>query len=166
VARPELQGLPTMSLIDRLSLDDGDNAGQGNITRMGIKINYRDAIKRYKDSVKRDIEWLFNTRTTFDERIADYAELSTSVYAFGLPDISSVNVGSVKDQNRLLLVMKKCLETFDRRLKDIEISFEQQEGGTRALKFRIDGIVVMDPQPEDISLDTVLDSIHGRYEVK
>ncbi len=171
MARPKIEGVPTLSLIDRLSLADSDSPSDGPFTlrdRPGDtgKIHYRDVIRRYKDSVKRDLEWLLNTRRVFDDRVDDFPELSTSVFAYGLPDISSVNVGSTKDQNRLLRLMEKSLEIFDHRLKDIHIEFEPSPGGVKSLQFKISGILLMDPAPEEILIDTVLDSTIGKYEVK
>jgi type VI secretion system protein ImpF len=162
----ETHGLPTLSLVDRLSMEDA-NSSEGSQGRSFLdKIHYRDVVKRYKDSVKRDLEWLFNTRRTFDGRIGDYPQLASSVYAYGLPDITSVNVGSVNDQRRLVEVMKESLHLFERRLTDVVIDFEPIVGGNRSLQFKISGLLLMDPAPEEVLIDTVLDSTNAKYEVK
>jgi type VI secretion system protein ImpF len=166
VPKPEKSGLPTLSLIDRLS-DEDSNASEGIEARSSLdKIHYRDTVRRYKDSVKRDLEWLFNTRRTFDSRIGQYPQIESSIYAYGLPDITSVNVGSVNDQRKLVDVMKESLRLFERRLTDISIDFDPIAGGNRSLQFRISGILLMDPAPEEVCIDTVLDSMSARYEVK
>jgi type VI secretion system protein ImpF len=174
--QPETKGLPRFSLIDRLSLEDspgdsdalfsGSLEGSGDEQYQAAKVVYRSATKRYEDLVKRDLEWLFNTRRTFDERIERYPQLSSSVYAYGLPDITSVNVSSVRDQKKLLEIMRASLEMFDRRLRDIQIDFEPLTVGNRGLHFRISCILLMDPAPEEICIDTVLDANNSKYEVK
>lgn len=158
----ETHGLPTLSLVDRLSLEDPHSSGG----LLGDRINYRDVVRRYKDSVKRDLEWLFNTRRTFDNRMEEYPQISSSVYAYGLPDITSVNIGSVNEQRQLVQVMKECLRLFERRLTDVVIDFDPIVGGNRSLQFKISGVLQMDPAPEEIFIDTVLDSTNSKYEVK
>jgi type VI secretion system protein ImpF len=154
-----------MSLIDRLSLAGPDGAIDSLSLLNAARISPREAVRKYKESVKRDLEWLLNTRKTVDDRIDEYPLLATSIYAYGLPDISSVNVGSVKDQNALLQIMAKTLESFDNRLRGIEIEMDQFSGPARSLKFTISGVVLMDPAPEEITIDTVLEP-NGKYEVK
>jgi type VI secretion system protein ImpF len=39
-------------------------------------------------------------------------------------------------------------------------------GATRTLRFRIEGMLVMDPAPEHVSFDTVLELTSGGYEVR
>ena len=148
-----------------MSLEDS-NLPEGVQDRFLGQIHHREVIKQYKDSVKRDLEWLFNTRQTHDSRIEDYTELPSSVYAYGLPDITSVNVGSVNDQRKLADLMKRCLRLFERRLTDVAIDFQPIIGGGRSLQFTISGILLMDPAPEEVRIDTVLDATSARYEVK
>ena len=176
---PSPDSLPTPSLLDRLSKDDlpGDGVelditqasgktGEIKIRRKASHANRREAINRYKDSVKRDLGWLLNTRQVVDERLPFYPEVSKSVYAYGLPDITSVNVGAVHDQNELLRRMERCIEFFDKRLTKTDIVLEPRIGLNRVLRFSIRGIVLMDPAPEEIVIDTILDPASGEYEVK
>jgi type VI secretion system protein ImpF len=176
---PSPDSLPTPSLIDRLSKEDlvGDGfdpelaqasgeTGTMKIRRKASNAQRREAINRHKDSVKRDLEWLLNTRQVVDDRLPFYPEVSRSVYAYGLPDITSINVGAIHDQNELLRRMEKCIESFDKRLTRTEIALEPMVGLNRVLRFSISGIVLMDPAPEEIVIDTVLDPSSGEYEVK
>lgn len=176
---PGPDSLPTPSLIDRLSKEDlpGDGfdldlaqasgkTGEMKVRRKASNAQRREAINRYKDSVKRDLEWLLNTRQVVDDRLPLYPEVSRSVYAYGLPDITSINVGAIHDQNELLRRMERCIEFFDKRLTKTEIVLEPMVGLNRVLRFSISGIVLMDPAPEEIVIDTILDPSSGEYEVK
>ncbi len=176
---PSPDSLPTPSLIDRLSKEDlaGDGfdlelaqargkTGDIKVRRKASNAQRREAINRYKDSVKRDLEWLLNTRQVVDDRLPFYPEVSRSVYAYGLPDITSINVGAIHDQNELLRRMERCIEFFDQRLTKTEIMLEPMVGLNRVLRFSISGIVLMDPAPEEIVIDTILDPTSGEYEVK
>jgi type VI secretion system protein ImpF len=176
---PSPDSLPTPSLIDRLSKEDlpsdgvdldlaqaSGKTGEIKVRRKASNAQRKEAINRYKDSVKRDLEWLLNTRQVVDDRLPLYPEVSRSVYAYGLPDITSVNVGAVRDQNELLRRMERCIEFFDKRLTKTEILLEPMVGLNRVLRFSINGIVLMDPAPEEIVIDTILDPVSGEYEVK
>ena len=176
---PSPDSLPTPSLIDRLSKEDlaGDgfdpelaqasgDTGAIRIRRKASNAQRREAINRHKDSVKRDLEWLLNTRQVVDDRLPFYPEVSRSVYAYGLPDITSINVGAIHDQKELLHRMEKCIESFDKRLTKTDIALEPIVGLNRVLRFNISGIVLMDPAPEEIVIDTILDPSSGEYEVK
>jgi type VI secretion system protein ImpF len=176
---PVSDKLPTPSLIDRLSKEDlptdvselefeaaSGKTGEFKIRRKVSNTLRRDAINRHKDSVKRDLEWLLNTRQVVDDRLPRYPEVSQSVYAYGLPDITSINVGAVRDQNELLRRMEKCIEVFDKRLSKTEITLEPMVNLNRVLHFTISGLILMDPAPEEIMIDTVLDPASGAYEVK
>ena len=176
---PSPDSLPTPSLIDRLSKEDlagdgfdlelaqdGGETGEMKVRRKASSAQRREAINRHKDSVKRDLEWLLNTRQVVDDRLPFYPEVSRSVYAYGLPDITSINVSAIHDQNELLRRMEKCIESFDKRLTRTEIALEPMVGLNRVLRFSISGIVLMDPAPEEIVIDTILDPSSGEYEVK
>jgi len=58
------------------------------------------------------------------------------------------------------------LQLFERRLTDVIVDFEPIVGGNRSLQFRISGVLQMDPAPEEVCIDTVLDSTNAKYEVK
>jgi type VI secretion system protein ImpF len=176
---PASDSLPTPSLIDRLSNEDlptdgsdlelepaSGKTGEIKVRRKASNAQRRDAINRHKDSVKRDLEWLLNTRQVVDDRLPFYPEISRSVYAYGLPDITSINVGAIHDQNELLRRMERCIEFFDKRLTKTEITLEPMVRLNRVLRFRISGLILMDPAPEEVVIDTILDPASGAYEVK
>jgi len=60
----------------------------------------------------------------------------------------------------------RVIEFFDKRLTKTEIMLEPLVGVNRVLRFSISGIVLMDPAPEEIVIDTILDPASGEYEVK
>ena len=176
---PSPDSLPTPSLIDRLSKEDfmdddwdvalrqaSGKTGEIKVGRKASAAQRREAITRYKQSVKRDLAWLLNTHQVVDDRLPLYPEVSRSVYAYGLPDITSINVGAIHDQNELLRRMERCIEFFDKRLTKTDIVLEPIAGLNRMLHFSISSLVLMDPAPETIVIDTILDPTRGEYEVK
>ena len=62
--------------------------------------------------------------------------------------------------------MESAIATFEPRLKRAKVRMERVEGGYRALRFVIEGLLCMDPAPEPVRFDTVLELGKGAYEVK
>jgi type VI secretion system protein ImpF len=119
-----------------------------------------------KLSLKRDLEWLLNTRKTIDPAPDSARETVRSVYQYGFADISSKSVMSGRDQSELVREMELAIAVFEPRLKRAKVRLEQVEGNYRSLKFVIEGLLCMDPAPEPVRFDTVLELGKGEYEVK
>jgi len=51
-------------------------------------------------------------------------------------------------------------------LRRPKVRMEQLEGNYRTLKFVIEGLLCMDPAPEPVRFDTVLELGKGEYEIK
>jgi type VI secretion system protein ImpF len=119
-----------------------------------------------KSSLRRDLEWLLNTHRIAVEPPESLRELNRSLYMYGLPDFSAFNIGSAQDQNRLIRVLQGAVKLFEPRLANVRIvPMEIQTTGTRKVRFRIEGLLLMDPAPEHISFDTVLQLNNGEYQV-
>jgi type VI secretion system protein ImpF len=168
----EIDGFPTPSLIDRLSADEpdfydlSDLDASGQIRRQVNRTKSREAARRYQDSVRRDLEWLFNTRRVADDRISKYPHVQCSVYCYGIPDPNSQDPSRTRDRDELLRNMQDAIARFDHRLQDIEVHFVPGAPGTHLLQFEIAGIVLMDPAPEQVMFQTSLDPANGELRVR
>lgn len=150
----------TQSLIDRLIDNDPKSASDAYTTRS-------QSVRQMKAGLRRDLEWLLNTRRTPLAAGEEYPELTKSLYNFGLPDFSTLNVHSFRDRDRLLLSLEKTVAAFEPRLKDVRVTLrESSDPIARTVHFQIDGILDMDPAPEAVSFDTVLDLAGGGYHIK
>jgi len=148
--------LVTQSLIDRLVDDEGKHPS----TR-------REAVALLKRSVRRDLEWLLNTRRNPDAAGSEFPELSKSVFNYGLPDFTAMSVMNNRDRNSLLRSLGDCITYFEPRLKHVKVMLRNEPTATnRTLQFQIDGLLMMDPAPERISFDTVYQMMSGEYQVK
>ena len=56
--------------------------------------------RQLKASLRRDLEWLLNTRRIVDPPPESLVELNRSVYLYGLPDFSSYSLAAPKDRGR------------------------------------------------------------------
>ena len=116
--------------------------------------------------MKRDLEWLLNTRKTIDPAPDSARETVRSVYHYGFADISSKSVLSSRDHGDLVREMELAIAIFEPRLKRAKVRMEITQGNYRALNFVIEGLLCMDPAPEPVRFDTVLELGKGEYEIK
>jgi type VI secretion system protein ImpF len=124
-------------------------------------------VRLLKQGICRDLEWLLNTRRVAEMPDESARELNKSVFVFGLPDFTSYSLSSAKDQSKLLRALQAAVKTFEPRLANVRItSADVVSAGSRTLRFRIDGLLMMDPAPEHVSFDTALELTSGEYKVK
>jgi type VI secretion system protein ImpF len=154
LARSTTETLVTQSILDRLVAVDEWPATRSQSVRF------------FKDALKRDLEWLLNTRQPPIPELSEYPLAKSSVINFGLPDISSLGLSSASDHTRLRKAIEICLSNFEPRLTDIRVSLESSDLTDRRLRFHIEGNMKLDPAPEEVSFDTVLELSSGEYKVK
>ncbi|HWB97275.1 MAG TPA: type VI secretion system baseplate subunit TssE, partial [Bryobacteraceae bacterium] len=149
----------TLSALDRLIDDDPETSVEAAPTRS-------QSVRQMKEAVRRDLEWLLNTRRVAVAPEEVLKEVNRSVYIFGLPDFTAYSLNSSKDQVKLMRHLQTTVKLFEPRLANVRIiPLEDSTPGTRTLRFRIEGLLQMDPAPEHISFDTVLELTSGEYEV-
>ena len=95
MARHETEAPVTLSVVDRLIDQAPQHKGEPPMTRA-------QSLREVKAAVRRDLEWLLNTRRTIEKCPDTLKELNRSVYNFGLPDISSLFLPSATVQTFLL----------------------------------------------------------------
>jgi type VI secretion system protein ImpF len=155
---PEITVQPP--LLDRLVDADRTAAGDPPQSRAA-------AVRALRDALRRDLEWLLNTRRTPREVPKAMPLLRESVFCYGLPDITSISLRTKADAANLLSALEHTIATFEPRLAQVKVfarePFSRLE---RTLHFHIEALLLVDPAPEAISFDTVLRVDQGVCEVK
>jgi len=129
--------------------------------------NRSQSVRQLKASLRRDLEWLLNTRRIPDEVPETYEELHRSLYNYGLPDVTSMGLNSPRDRQRLLRFIEKTIEDFEPRLTGVRVqAVDSASSGPRIMRFQIEALLKMDPAPEQVLFDTVLQLNSGDYQVK
>ncbi len=159
MARHELEHAVTLSVIDRLIDEEPKKQTEELPTRA-------KSLRKLKDSLKRDLEWLLNTRRNPDLEEGVYREAERSVYGYGLPDITSLGYASTRDQARLRRALESAISTFEPRILGPRVSMEVSPNMARGIRFHIQGLLRVDPAPEPVVFDTVLELPAGHYSVK
>jgi type VI secretion system protein ImpF len=150
----------TQSVLERLIDREPGNSSEPPPTRA-------QSVRLLKAALRRDLEWLLNARRSPEAVGREFKELEQSLFNYGVPDLSAINRESARDRNRLNRVIEQTLATFEPRLKKIKvIPLESASGAQNVLRFQIEGLLDMDPAPELISFDTVLQLSSGEYQVK
>jgi len=145
------------SVLDRLI---GDDAEVSSITRSR-------SVRDLKAAVRRDLEWLLNTRAIAIPPPESLNEVRESVYTYGVSDITSLSADDPKARARLRSMIEEAIRVFEPRLMGVQVtesSLLTREA--RQLRFSIQAVLKMDPTPERISFDTVLDVSRQQYVVK
>jgi type VI secretion system protein ImpF len=153
MGRVRAENLVTQSLMDRLtSYDDWPN------TR-------NQSLAMFREGIKRDIEWLLNARRPHLDYIEKYKLAASSVFNYGLPDLSHFSSASANPES-LLMSIRQTIIVFEPRVIDPHVALAKNDAQTRNLRFHVDGRLVFENAEEDISFDTLLEVASGEYEVK
>jgi type VI secretion system protein ImpF len=124
------------------------------------------SLRQLKQSVRRDLEWLLNTRRVATEIPADLKEVSRSLANYGLPDFSGISIENPAEQKRMRREIQETIATFESRLENVVVTLEGKRDTERALRFRIDARLKVEPAPEPVTFDTVLQLGSGQYNVQ
>lgn len=146
----------TLSVLDRLIDYEPDNHLENPLSRS-------QSVRVLKTSVRRDLEWLLNTRRIADPPDEALKEANRSVYMFGLPDLSTLTMEASGDRNRLIRQITAAITSFEPRLTNVRLSLVERPDSSKSdVRLRIEAMLRMDPVPEPISFDSVIELKGGR----
>ena len=77
----------TLSVLDRLIDREAGSQVEAPLSRS-------QSVRLMKSAVRRDLEWLLNTRRIFPEPHESLKEVNRSLYNYGLQDLSSYAIGN------------------------------------------------------------------------
>ncbi len=159
MARTDNEIRITPSILDRL-LDFEPKS-----TKEAPKSRLR-SLAELKQSVKRDLEWLLNTRAYPGDVDEKLEEVRKSVAVYGLPDFTGISAKNYKEQVRMTTAIEEALGYFEPRFIDLKVTLEPISNVDKALKFHIEAQLDIEPSPEPIAFDTVLALGTGEFNVK
>ena len=130
-------------------------------------MSWEESVRELKASVLRDLEWVLNTRRGVDSDVELTPEVRRSVFNYGLPDIGSMGTAS-PDTHRLLVEnVEETVELFEPRLSNVRTTLAEAQGpGQQELHILIEATLEMDPSPEQVAFDTVIDVSTGRFSLE
>ena len=142
-----------LPILDRLL--QGDN--------IEIDGNFDRAIQVLRESVRRDLEILFNTRPYYQAIPDEFGELKSSLIAFGLPDLQVQNLAGASQQEECRSRIENAIRRFEPRLRDVSVEILEDDAQTRerTLRFRIDAVMDVAEMAEAVVYDTFVDPVSG-----
>jgi type VI secretion system protein ImpF len=159
MARTELEKVLQPSVLDRLIDEEPTSASERPLTRS-------ESLALLKRGVRRDLEWLLNTRRTIETAPEWLPEVAASLYHYGLEDITSLSRESIEVQARLAKLLEQAIEAYEPRLANVKVTVVPDERSYLGeLRFVIDALLRLDPAPERITFDTVLETAKGLMQV-
>ena len=145
----------TLSVLDRL-IDTEPG------TRSEAPLSRAQSIRLLKSAVQRDLEWLLNTRRNSNPPDEGAKEVTRSVYMYGLPDLSALTMATAGDRNKLIRQIVAAINLFEPRLANVRlVMIENPDTAKSEVRLRIEAMLRMDPSPEPISFDTVIELKSG-----
>jgi type VI secretion system protein ImpF len=156
MARPNAnQGL-IPSLLDRLIDPDSD----GTSWQRGY------SPRQLMESIRRDLEDLFNTHQSTSNVPEAYTQVLSSIVAYGLPDLPSLYATSKARLDEIPRVIADVVTRNEPRLRDVRVIMATgaREMGHR-VRFHIEAGLNVDPSPE-VAFETILELATGQTSIR
>jgi len=144
----------------RLSLVDALQKVEGT-TRESAQARMR----RVKESVRRDLQDLLNTRQRCQGWSPELEQLEESVFDYGVPDITGANLSSQDRRSAFLRELEGVIRRHDPRFIAVKVqSVESADPFDRVLRFRINATLRVESGPEQAVFDFRLEPVSRHFE--
>jgi type VI secretion system protein ImpF len=150
------------SLLDRLTDDEPDKRQESREKRVLSP-------SRLRESVRRDLSWLFNTvNLAATENLDDYPEVERSTLNYGLPDLAGRTASSI-DKLSIERLLRRAVWDFEPRLTRqavrVKLVIDPERMSHNAMCFQIEAELWAQPLPLRLFLRTDLDLETGEVAV-
>ncbi|TCJ20399.1 type VI secretion system baseplate subunit TssE [Parasulfuritortus cantonensis] len=162
MAEPVAKERLNPSLLDRLIDNEPDKRSEARDAR-----SFSTA--RLRESVLRDLNWLFNATQYDDAALEDYPQVRRSVVNYGIPALSGRPAAAL-NLREVEQMLRRSIIDFEPRLLADTVRVRAQandEGFARhnVISFRIEAQMWAQPYPIDLLLRTELDMESGESRV-
>jgi type VI secretion system protein ImpF len=148
------------SLLDRLIDEQPDR-------EIETPASQNQILSELRQTIRRDLENLLNTRRPYFSMPEQYPELERSVVNYGIPDLIGLDMESAKIRNDFLKEVEEVIRYFEPRFLEVKVISNSASYKTdRTLKFRIEGQVQAYPAPEPIVFDSELEPSLGQFSIE
>jgi len=143
--RTDRHGRLQMNLLDRLAADS----------------NARATVATIRQSVRRDLEALLNTRRSWLVIPPELRELRQSVLGYGLPDFTVLDLATEDARQWLCDEVRETIVRFEPRLTRVSVTSEEgDEPLDRTMHLRIDAILLVEPVPEAVAFRSDVEPVN------
>lgn len=147
------------SILDRLLDDEPERREEHPKSRHQI-------LRELKESIRRDLHNLLNTRWRCSAWPPGLDELECSLVNYGMPEFSGNNVWST-DPEEFRQLLERVIRRYEPRFKTVKVSLlKNTDRSDRSLRFRIDVLVNAQPAPEPLVFDSTLEPTDCTFAVE
>lgn len=123
-------------------------------------------IRQLRESVRRDLESLFNSRYSFLSPSSTQPHLKFSIVDYGLPDLSSVNLSSQDTRKAFFKEMEKVILSYEPRIKSVSVKSEHEiDIEDPSIRFRVEATLHFNPASEIIIFDSSINPVTQTVEI-
>jgi len=107
-------------------------------------------------SIRRDLEWLLNTRCSISQD--ELASRERSVIDYGIIDFGTIFTKNSEDYRRLAKILEQTITAYEPRLQELRVSVVSLPDSYRKLgaKVTIEAMLVIDGMREPVSFPMVI----------
>jgi type VI secretion system lysozyme-like protein len=116
-----------------------------------------------KQSVRRELQTLFNTRCPFPARWLSGRQ--RTVIDYGIPDFSHLSPRNFHDVRRIEALLRAAVEAFEPRLSAVRVTLRPVTDNERELVGTLEAQLIVDKVSEPVSFATAVNSQEGTVRV-
>lgn len=136
----------TASLLDRLSAAD----------------DHRTPVTRLRESLRRDLEAMLNSRRHLLSWPEELEELERSLLNYGLDDLVNESLHADEFRERFVEQVERLVRRLEPRITRFEVQIlPNKDELDRTLRLRISGLVVLDGDRQELTFDSHLDPVRS-----
>lgn len=141
------------SILDRLL---GSPAAE---IRSDDRLSYQ-RIEELRQSIRRDLENLLNTRFRVLECPDHLHEMDDTILNYGLPDLATINMIDPASRQRFCRYLSSTIQRFEPRFKNVKVyHVGNADEDDRSLRFRIEALLFAEPISEPIIFNSILEPV-------
>ena len=126
-----------------------------------------ESIAALRRSVRRDLEALLNTRRRWRSWSEGCTELELSPFGYGISDFSAGAFNDPRRREWLRSDVEQTIRRFEPRLAHLRVMLIEPKDALEArLHLRIEGLLRVEPAPEPIAFDTLVDAANAEVIVQ
>ncbi|MCO1332929.1 type VI secretion system baseplate subunit TssE [Microbulbifer sp. OS29] len=117
-------------------------------------------LRQLREGVRRDLEYLFNTRFKCISAPAAHEYLQKSNINYGLPDLSTVNLSSSDSRKQFCRDIEKTVLSFEPRIRSVKVTTQDKvDVEDPSIRFRVEAVLHINPASEIIVFDSALNPV-------
>ncbi len=147
------------SILDRL-------VGDSEVRSTGGRSAQIQTLRQLRNSVRRDLQDLLNTRWRCTSWPPNLEELENSLVNYGIPDFTGASFDNRSSQRDFRKIVEHAIRRFEPRLGKVSVTFHRgDDPNDRTLRFRIDATLQVEDSTETVIYETLLDPTTSAFKV-